>query len=297
MSFDKQITPPSDQLHEIGILDMSQAFRNFELLRSELGPETYSELLQPMLNDLSRSADPDMALNNFERFVSALTGISRFISLCRARPDILHSLFTVLGASRFLSSYLINNADASLILGKQLIAAKLNINYGVALTQEIRDSVESADELVGSTTVPMSVIPRSAPGKQMTKVAGYLESFNKGELTGGCSLTKSSATENKKTDQLIPGDYVLNQNYPNPFNPTTQIAFSMPEASWVTLRIYDSMGRVVKTLLEGMMSEGIHQVTWDATDNSGNKLAGGIYFYRLTSFKPSLTCFPNEPAP
>jgi glutamate-ammonia-ligase adenylyltransferase len=114
MSFDKQITPPSDQLHEIGILDMSQAFRNFELLRSELGPETYSELLQPMLNDLSRSADPDMALNNFERFVSALTGISRFISLCRARPDILHSLFTVLGASRFLSSYLINNADDSL---------------------------------------------------------------------------------------------------------------------------------------------------------------------------------------
>jgi glutamate-ammonia-ligase adenylyltransferase len=114
MSFDKQITPSSDQLQRIGIRDTPQASRNFELLRSELGPDGYSGLLQPMLNDLSRAADPDMALNNFERFVSALDDIPRLISLCRVRPDIFHSLITVLGASRFLSTYLITGADDTL---------------------------------------------------------------------------------------------------------------------------------------------------------------------------------------
>ena len=43
------------------------------------------------------------------------------------------------------------------------------------------------------------------------------------------------------------------------------------------------MGQLVKTLVEGSVSEGVHQVTWDATDNRGNNLAGGIYFYRLTA--------------
>ena len=175
------------------------------------------------------------------------------------------------------------NADASLILAKQLIAAKLNIANGVVASEEIQDSVDSADELIGSNTIPMNVGPRTASGKQMTNVAGYLDSFNKGEFTEGCSLSKSANTEDNKTTQVLPEDYVLNQNFPNPFNPTTQIRFGLPQAGNVTLKIYNSVGQLVKTLVDGNMSEGYHQVTWDATDNSGSKLSSGVYFYRITA--------------
>jgi len=176
-----------------------------------------------------------------------------------------------------------NNADASLILAKQLIAAKLNIANGAEASQEVQDAIESANALIGSNTIPMGVKPRSIQGKQMTNVAGFLESFNKGELTEGCSLAKSGVTENNKTTQVLPDDYVLDQNYPNPFNPTTQIRFGIPQAGNVTLKIYNSVGQLVKTLVDGNMSEGYHQVTWDATDNSGNKLSSGVYFYRITA--------------
>ena len=81
----------------------------------------------------------------------------------------------------------------------------------------------------------------------------------------------------------IPLAYHLDQNYPNPFNPTTQIQFGIPQAGNVTLKIYNSVGQLVKTLVDGNMSEGYHQVTWDATDNSGSKLSSGVYFYRITS--------------
>ncbi len=100
---------------EAGILDLTQASRNFALLQSELGHDGFPELLRPLLNELSWSADPDMALNNFERYVNALNNNARrLIALCRVRPDILHSLVTVFGASRFLSTYLITSAEDSL---------------------------------------------------------------------------------------------------------------------------------------------------------------------------------------
>jgi len=96
-------------------------------------------------------------------------------------------------------------------------------------------------------------------------------------LPKGNSNNQESLTSNNS----VPTEYVLEQNFPNPFNPTTQIRFSIPEAENVTLNIYNSVGQLVKTLAYGNMSEGHHQVTWDAKDNRGINLSSGIYFYRL----------------
>jgi hypothetical protein len=96
------------------------------------------------------------------------------------------------------------------------------------------------------------------------------------------SLKSASLEKSTITDELQ-NQYVLEQNYPNPFNTSTQIRFRIPEAGNVTLKIYNSVGKQVKTLVDGNMNEGYHQVTWDATDNSGSKMSSGIYFYRLTA--------------
>jgi hypothetical protein len=71
-------------------------------------------------------------------------------------------------------------------------------------------------------------------------------------------------------------DYSLNQNYPNPFNPKTQITFSIKENSFVSLKIYDILGREVAVLKNELFSSGIHTVQFD-----GSNLASGIYFYEL----------------
>lgn len=67
-------------------------------------------------------------------------------------------------------------------------------------------------------------------------------------------------------------------NYPNPFNPTTTISFSLPEASYVSLKVYNSLGQEVATLLDERRDAGTHRVTWDA-----GSCASGVYFYRLTT--------------
>ncbi len=77
-------------------------------------------------------------------------------------------------------------------------------------------------------------------------------------------------------DVTAPVQFELSQNYPNPFNPSTTINFSIPQSSNVTLRVFNTLGQEVKTLVSQYMISGSHSITFDATD-----LNSGIYFYRL----------------
>jgi len=75
-----------------------------------------------------------------------------------------------------------------------------------------------------------------------------------------------------------PVHYALAQNYPNPFNPSTTIRFTIPRPGLVTLRVYNVLGREVATLVNGDLSSGSYQVTFEASG-----LASGVYFYRLVT--------------
>ena len=86
-----------------------------------------------------------------------------------------------------------------------------------------------------------------------------------------------------KNNDVIPAAFRLEQNYPNPFNPSTVINFSIPEASFVSLKLYDILGREIRTLLNNNKTAGVYSVQWDGRDNSGNVVQSGTYFYRLVS--------------
>jgi flagellar hook assembly protein FlgD len=79
----------------------------------------------------------------------------------------------------------------------------------------------------------------------------------------------------------VPTNYMLAQNYPNPFNPTTQILFAIPQNERVTLSIYNVLGQRIATLVDGMLTQGSHVVTWNGRDNRGMQLPSGVYFYTL----------------
>ena len=81
----------------------------------------------------------------------------------------------------------------------------------------------------------------------------------------------------------------LRQNHPNPFNPNTRIPFVIDEVQHVTLSIYDSAGRLVRTLIDRRMRPGSHSQEWDGTGARGNRVSSGVYFYRLTAGKKTLS--------
>lgn len=79
----------------------------------------------------------------------------------------------------------------------------------------------------------------------------------------------------------LPKSFSLAQNYPNPFNSSTNISFDLPSAGYVELSVYDLLGRKVTILLDSFLSAGNHLVTWDGRSGIGERMATGIYFYRL----------------
>jgi xylan 1,4-beta-xylosidase len=75
-----------------------------------------------------------------------------------------------------------------------------------------------------------------------------------------------------------PKSFELGQNYPNPFNPTTQIHYSVPQSSYITLKVYSLIGQEVKSLFEGSRQQGIYTATFDGTG-----ISSGLYLYRMTA--------------
>ena len=80
---------------------------------------------------------------------------------------------------------------------------------------------------------------------------------------------------------LTSSKFILHQNYPNPFNPITSLRYDLPEDGLVNITIYDMMGRVVKTLVNGSQSAGNKSVQWKATNNRNEPVSAGLYFYMI----------------
>ena len=85
-----------------------------------------------------------------------------------------------------------------------------------------------------------------------------------------------SFSEEIRVSNLVPAEYSLEQNYPNPFNPSTEIKFSIPQTTNVTLKVFDVMGREVATLIDEQMEAGKHSVVFNAAN-----LSSGVYYYTI----------------
>ena len=78
------------------------------------------------------------------------------------------------------------------------------------------------------------------------------------------------------TQAAVPAKFYLNQNYPNPFNPSTTIAYGLPNAGRVKLTVYNLLGEIVGTLVDGWKPAGTYTVQWQPSNR-----ASGVYMYKL----------------
>lgn len=91
------------------------------------------------------------------------------------------------------------------------------------------------------------------------------------------------------TDGTPPSRLLLGQNYPNPFNPTTTIVFEIASTGRASLVVYDVTGARVRTLVDGTVRAGRHDVMWDGRNDARQPVGSGVYFYRLATTGKSLT--------
>ena len=79
----------------------------------------------------------------------------------------------------------------------------------------------------------------------------------------------------------MPGSFRLSQNYPNPFNASTAIHYQLPEAAFVVIKIFNTQGKEIRTLVEEFKAAGNYTIAWDGTNNESERAVSGIYLYRM----------------
>ncbi|MCI0698178.1 tetratricopeptide repeat protein [candidate division KSB1 bacterium] len=105
-----------------------------------------------------------------------------------------------------------------------------------------------------------------------------------GELIGVAVYFGKSRNVHKSIfSRLIPISFALTQNFPNPFNPKTIISYTVGKTAYVSLKIYDALGRDVKTLVNGKKTPGTYNIVWDGHSDLGTEVSSGLYIYQMIS--------------
>jgi hypothetical protein len=140
------------------------------------------------------------------------------------------------------------------------------------------DFEPSPDCLVDMTTATAWSDPEYDGWQVFYKVTAVDHAGNESDPAGSEPYT------GVEDEPAVPKRFTLYQNVPNPFNPTTLIRYDVPAGGGhVTLRVYDVGGRLVRTLVDQAQTSGLKRVIWRATNDTGESVASGIYFYRLTA--------------
>ncbi len=137
--------------------------------------------------------------------------------------------------------------------------------YNIPFTQTSNITIKFTPNGLGKDSTQIILTSNTTKGLDTLKAYG----------TGTLPTTSIHPEKN-----FVPTEYSISQNYPNPFNPSTLINYQLPISSYVTLKVYDMLGKEVATLVNGEKKVGVYEVNFD-----GSQLSGGIYFYRLTAGK------------
>jgi hypothetical protein len=168
---------------------------------------------------------------------------------------------------------------------QKALGAALFIFKGEAeVTSLVKDLTVLSNAESGKTRVLVYGLKKGA-----AILAGTTKLFS---VKGDLELVKVEAADYTANPVVVtitggsatPESYGLSQNYPNPFNATTQIAFRLPAEGTVSLRIYNLAGQLVREY-EEYMSAGQRSITWNGTNSSGERVASGVYFYKLEAGK------------
>lgn len=190
-------------------------------------------------------------------------------------PPTLAALFTWTTRPTTFSGYY----KFSPVGGDSLFIAAVLAGNSTAVAYAILRTNSAATSYT-QFSIPFTYVSSSTPDSGGIDVAIY-QALGSSAVHAGSTfklddLSFSGATGVVNAIDQTPQSYALHQNFPNPFNPSTVISYELPVTGFVSLKVFDLLGRERATLVSADQTVGYHQVTFDASN-----LASGTYFYRL----------------
>lgn len=165
-------------------------------------------------------------------------------------------------------------------LSASLLGNQVDLQWDVLPVPDFSHFLVYRNHEVLASTVEISFVDLDLKDNQT-----YIYQLQALDVHGNASYLSAEVsveiTAVAKIDGTKPETYQLFNNHPNPFNSETEIQLALPKSSEVVLKIYNTLGQEIKTLVNAQYAPGTYQVRWDGTDNLGNSVASGIYIYML----------------
>jgi len=214
---------------------------------------------------------------------------------------------TLFGATRVLNSLptdfeWISNASDTIVIDSTNLNSTYTLQWGTSVDTTDGDSINysiyakigvyPAEKIFDTTSTSVSLIYKE-----------ILEGAFEGRLVNGATVKftvyaqdRTDSTKVTGEDRVIylnrydylsvesegvPLEFALHENYPNPFNPTTTLRFDLPEASNITLTIFNMLGQKIRTYDMQSTPAGYHALKWNATNDYGDPVGAGVYLYQL----------------
>ena len=218
---------------------------NFAVIKEEAYAFIYDLIYTPQIQPLTLLSPPD------QEIIDITDGSGAYVFMWD-NPNNNDSLTFKLvfdGDLEFLQSQTINSSFATIQIS-DVIDQMYDLNI---------------DSLTGSWRIEISNVE-----------AGENENLN-----GPFQITFVNENILNVFDSNLPENFSLKQNYPNPFNPTTSLRYDLPEDALVNITIYDMMGRIVKTLVNGSQTAGFKSIQWNATNDRNEPVSAGLYLYTI----------------
>ncbi len=162
-----------------------------------------------------------------------------------------------------------NNAD----LHEQTFRDMMPSTAGIGITLEEGETVVETIEF----TTPDPLVPENC------MLVVFVQSDQNRRILQGARISIPDLTQTSVDDNIyVPETFTLSQNYPNPFNASTMIEFKT-DGGMTRLDVFDITGAKVKTLVDETLEAGQHSFVWNGSNDRGNVLASGVYFYKLST--------------
>jgi len=179
---------------------------------------------------------------------------------------------------------MIRNADSTLLALRIKIEDGMNfskVNGFTGIVNESSIQLPTGNYTINNQTVVIDNnynlinLNQLTNGQQVIVWAVFDASSNKSALQIQSKVTSPTGVEESP---LVVDEFILDQNYPNPFNPSTMISFTILADQLVTLKVFNSLGEEVRTLINSNLSKGTHNINFNA-----DGLSSGFYLYKLES--------------
>jgi hypothetical protein len=264
---------------EVFVYEYEQG-NNYSLLRIDSLPITHA-FLSTFTDDLDRNSKPELWIGG-DTYINGV-GSTVFYIYESDSDDSYRLVYTIsiIGVISFFAGNLVPADIDNDGTDEVLLCIDQNVLVFKSVGSDYKLYYIKRNDLINQGSIFYTATAKDFDYDGYPEILISMDSYYNGMFRIFSRIYKKSSTVDIEESKEMIVDYSLSHAFPNPFNPNTTLKFSLPKEEKVTIKVFNVLGKEIKTILNETRNSGETQITWDGTDNKGNQVTSGVYIINM----------------